>query len=140
MYDRSDNVVRVVDTFVELSCPMKANRLRLLSSRHKYKRRQAILEHAFGPIKRSEGFYYAVLKGKEKINREYSLASIAYNMRRAVSILGVLDLVERLKAAFFNILALERRVERLIPPSALENFRVVWRWRAVHGGVCSIWA
>lgn len=78
----------------------EANRRRVLNSRHKYKRRQAIVEHPFGTIKRSWGFYYTLLKGKEKVNGEYSLVFLAYNMRRAVSILGVPDLIERVKRLF----------------------------------------
>ncbi len=68
--------------------PRKANRLRVLNNRSKYKRRQAIVEHPFGTIKRSWGFYYTLLKGKEKVSGEYSLVFLAYNLRRAVSILG----------------------------------------------------
>ncbi|MBK8920234.1 MAG: transposase [Saprospirales bacterium] len=51
----------------------EANRLRVLNSRHKYKRRQAIGNTHSGTIKRSWGFYYTLLKGKEKVRREYSL-------------------------------------------------------------------
>ena len=60
------------------------------------------MEHPFGTIKRSWGFYYTLLKGKEKVNGEYSLVFLVYNMRRAVSILGVPDLIERLKCLFFR--------------------------------------
>ncbi|HNE29798.1 MAG TPA: IS1182 family transposase, partial [Saprospiraceae bacterium] len=83
----------------------EANRLRVLNGRAKYKRRQAIVEHPFGTIKRSWGFYYTLLKGKEKVNGEYSLVFLAYNMRRAVSILGVSDLIKRVKRLFFRFSA-----------------------------------
>lgn len=43
------------------------NRLRVINNRDKYKRRQAIVEHPFGTIKRSWGYYYTLLKGKEKV-------------------------------------------------------------------------
>ena len=73
------------------------NRLRLINNRDKYKRRQAIVEHPFGTIKRSWGYYYTLLKGKEKVEAEYSLVFLTYNLRRAINILGVKDLLERIK-------------------------------------------
>jgi len=74
------------------------NRLRVINNRDKYKRRQAIVEHPFGTIKRSWGYYYTLLKGKEKVEAEYSLVFLTYNLRRAINILGVKDLLERIKA------------------------------------------
>jgi len=109
-----------------------ANRLRVLNDRDKYKRRQAIVEHPYGTIKRSWGFYYTLLKGKEKVSGEYSLVFLAYNMRRAVSILGVKDLLERIKVAFFYILAVWRGMERQNRNLGSENFSVVWQYRVAH--------
>ncbi len=64
-----------------------------------YKRRQAIVEHPFGTIKRSWGYYYTLLKGKEKVTGEYALVFTCYNMRRAVTILGVPALLAKMKGA-----------------------------------------
>ncbi|MFN0213653.1 MAG: IS1182 family transposase [Saprospiraceae bacterium] len=112
---------------------MVANRLRVLNNRGKYKRRQAIVEHPFGTIKRSWGYYYTLLMGKEKVTAEYSLVFLAYNLRRAMSILGAKDLLKRVKAAFFNILALRCQTQRQNQGLAAENFGVVWRATAVQG-------
>lgn len=90
-----DNLVRVVDT-------TETRRLRVLNSRNKYKRRQAIVEHPFGTIKRSWGFYYTLVKGKEKVGAEYSMVFLAYNLWRAVSILDVAGLIERTQSLFFR--------------------------------------
>ncbi|MCY7327359.1 MAG: IS1182 family transposase [Saprospiraceae bacterium] len=76
------------------------NRLRVINNRDKYKRRQAIVEHPFGTIKRSWGYYYTLLKGKEKVEAEYSLVFLTYNLRRAVNILGVTALLEWIKTCF----------------------------------------
>lgn len=111
---------------------MVANRLRVLNNRDKYKRRQAIVEHPYGTIKRSWGYYYTLLKGKEKVNGEYSLVFLVYNMRRAMSILGVKGLLDQIKTAFFDILAPRRRVERRNRNLEPENFAVVWRGRVDH--------
>jgi len=66
------------------------------------------------------------LKGKEKVSGEYSLVFLAYNMCRIVSIMGIPTLIERVKVAFFNILALWRRVERRNERLRMENLSVVW--------------
>jgi transposase len=64
-----------------------------------YKRRQAIVEHPFGTIKRSWGYSYTLLKGIEKVTAEFAFVATSYNMRRAVSIIGVKSLIRKLKAA-----------------------------------------
>lgn len=74
-------------------------RMEKKSGKEIYKRRQAIVEHPFGTIKRSWGIYYTLLKGKEKVNGEYALAFLCYNMRRAMNILGIPVLLERMKGA-----------------------------------------
>ncbi len=53
--------------------PVVANRQRILHNRMIYRRRQAIVMYPFGTIKRSWGFHYTLLKGKDKIEAEYSL-------------------------------------------------------------------
>lgn len=110
----------------------EANRLRVLNNRPKYKRRQAIVEHPFGTIKRSWGFYYTLLKGKEKVSGEYSLVFLAYNMRRGISILGVSDLIRRIKRLFFRFFALRRVGAGVSATPALEFSAVTGRLVADH--------
>lgn len=62
-----------------------------------YKTRQQIIEHPFGTIKRSWGYTYTLVKGIEKVNGEMAIIFTMYNIRRAMSILGVERLIERLK-------------------------------------------
>jgi transposase len=62
-----------------------------------YKTRQQIIEHPFGTIKRSWGYTYTLLKGMEKVNGEMAIIFTMYNIRRAMSILGVSELISRLK-------------------------------------------
>ncbi len=78
-----------------------ANRARILTQRDKYKRRQAIVEHPFGTIKRSWGAYYTLLKGKEKVGGEVAIVFTVYNLRRVINILGIKDLIAALKSYFF---------------------------------------
>lgn len=83
-----------------------SNNARVKANRKLYSKRQQISEHPFGTIKRSWGYYYTLLKGKEKVNGEHALIFTVYNLRRSVSILGVPELIRRLKAfkkAFFTL-------------------------------------
>jgi len=62
-----------------------------------YKRRQMIVEPVFGSIKRSMGFTYFLTRGFEKVRAEASLAFCAYNIRRVINIMGVKEIVRRLR-------------------------------------------
>ena len=77
------------------------NRNRILHNRDKYKRRQAIVEHPFGTIKRHWGCYFTLLKRKEKVGGEVAIIFTCYNLRRVVSILGVKNLIKSLIERFF---------------------------------------
>jgi len=55
---------------------------------HYYKRRQAIVEHPFGTIKRHWGFTHTLLKGLQKVNGEMNLIMFCYNFMRTKNILG----------------------------------------------------
>ena len=50
--------------------------------------------------------YHTLLRGLEKVDGEYSLLACCYNIRRSVSIFGVLGLLERLKGRFAAVLPL----------------------------------
>ena len=65
-------------------------------NRELYKRRPLISEHVFGTIKRSWGYTYTLLKGLEKVNGEMAIIFTMYNLRRAMSILGIEELKKRL--------------------------------------------
>ena len=63
-----------------------------------YRKRQEINEHIFGTIKRKWGYNYTDLAGLEKVNGEHSLIMLVYNIKRSINILGVPDLIAKLKA------------------------------------------
>jgi len=87
------------------------NNKRVKENPQVYKCRQQITEHIFGTVKRSLGYTYTLLKGKEKVNGEVAIIFTMYNMRRGVSIFGVEELISRLKSwkaqktAFFKAYA-----------------------------------
>lgn len=62
-----------------------------------YKRRQAIVEHPFGTIKRQWGFNHTLLKTIPKVETEFSIIMLCYNLRRAMSIIGINELKLALK-------------------------------------------
>lgn len=66
---------------------------RIRANRDKVRLRQWLSEHPFGTIKRSFDQGYMLLRGKEKVNGEMSLTALAYNIKRAINILGVEKLV-----------------------------------------------
>lgn len=85
---------------------VEANKERVRLNKDRYRKRQEIIEHQFGTIKRGWGYDYTLLKGLEKVSGEFALIFTAYNLRRAITIFGVRGLIERLKAAQVHFLDL----------------------------------
>ena len=53
-----------------------------------YKKRQAIVEHPYGILKRQWGFYYIMTKrGRKRASADVGLMFVAYNLRRIMNIL-----------------------------------------------------
>lgn len=75
---------------------VEANRKRLIQNPKAYQLRKEIIEHPFGTIKRSWGFFYTLLRTKKKVNGEFALVYLAYNFRRVLNIVGVKGLNEAL--------------------------------------------
>ena len=55
--------------------------------------RREIVEHPFGTIKQWMNQGAFLMRGLEKVRAEFSLTALAYNMRRALNIVGVEDLM-----------------------------------------------
>ncbi len=64
---------------------------------NKMDNRKCLSEHPFGTIKRALGQYYFLLKGKAKVTAEMGLFCLSYNLRRAISLVGVPALVASLR-------------------------------------------
>ena len=67
---------------------------RMLREKEKYKKRQSTVEPVFGIIKRSMGHCYMLMKGIPKVNTEIGLSSLAYNMKRAITEIGMEKLIK----------------------------------------------
>lgn len=72
--------------------------VRVRADRNIVRQRKSIIEHTFGTVKRNLGISYLLLRGTEKVTGEISLAFTAFNMKRAISILGVERMVQCLMA------------------------------------------
>ena len=64
----------------------------------KCRMRRLLSEHPFGTIKRAFNQGYVLLKGLRKVQGEVGFTMLAYNMRRAINILGVGTLMGLIKA------------------------------------------
>jgi len=68
-----------------------------------YRKRQETMEHQFGTIKRQWGFDYTLLRTKEKVAGEVAIIFTCYNLRRAMSILGIPELIKQIKDACSSV-------------------------------------
>ncbi len=73
-------------------------RLKTPEGKEKCRLRRTIVEHPFGTIKRAFNQGYLLLKGLRKVRGEVGFTMLAYNMRRALNILGVGTLMSLMKA------------------------------------------
>lgn len=91
------------------------NRINTFEKEHTYKRRQAIVEHPYGTIKRQWGFSYIITKkGMKRASSDVGFMFIAYNIRRMINILGINGLKEYLGVLVSLILTIIRLYKRKI--------------------------
>jgi transposase len=90
----------------EFAQAVKRNKDAIDGNRELYKRRQEIVEHPFGTIKRQWGFDYTLMKGRQKVDGDVGLIFISYLFRRLITILGINDLmkaVSSIKSLYFDL-------------------------------------
>lgn len=81
------------------------NKLRIEHNPSTYKKRQAIVEHPYGTIKRQWGFsYISTKKYKSRASADVGLMFVAYNIRRLMNIIGKNELKKYLKEVAFSFL------------------------------------
>ena len=59
----------------------------------KFKLRKTLAEHPFGTIKRWFGYTHFTLKGLTKVRTEWSLITLAYNLKRVLNLVSVEQLL-----------------------------------------------
>ena len=67
--------------------------MRIKDDKDKLKQRMCLSEHPFGTVKWYHGAHYLLCKGKEKAAAELGLSFLAYNLTRAINMIGARKLV-----------------------------------------------
>jgi transposase len=67
---------------------MEAMAQRLKREPEKFRQRKSLVEHPFGTIKRWMGCTHFTLKGLEKVRTEWSLITLAYNLKRVLNLVS----------------------------------------------------
>ena len=88
---------RVLTRF-EYQEAIDANNKRVAENKESCQKRKCVSEHPFGTIKRAWGYTYTLLKGIKKVTAEIALMFTCYNMRRAITMMGVVGLVDKINA------------------------------------------
>lgn len=70
-------------------------RFKLRPNREKMDKRKSTSEHPFGTIKRSHDSSYFLLKGMKKVDGEFALFSISYNLSRAENMFSFDELMRK---------------------------------------------
>lgn len=93
---------------------IEINKQRVANNSSYYKRRQAIVEHPYGTLKRQWGFNFVITKRTmERANADVGFMLIAYNLRRIMNILGKNDLRKYLKEilSFYSVINLIQKLK-----------------------------
>jgi len=67
---------------------------RIRLNKERVRRRQWLIEHIFGTMKRNFNQGYFLMKGIDKVGVEMSLTVLAYNIKRVINIIGLTKLIE----------------------------------------------
>jgi transposase len=67
---------------------MEAMAARMKAQPEKFKLRKTLAEHPFGTIKRWFGYTHFLLKGLAKVRTEWSLTTLAYNLKRVLNLVS----------------------------------------------------
>lgn len=76
--------------------PVTLKKIRILQNKGISSQRKCIVEHPFGTVKHDMGVRQLLLRGIRKAEGELSLAFLAFNMKRALNIVGIKKLMAAL--------------------------------------------
>jgi len=93
------------------------NKQRIEINKEYYKKRQAIVEHPYGTIKRQWGFSYIITKKYiKRAEADVGLMFVAYNLRRIMNILGIKKLKTYLRTLIRSFINVITRIRSKIRP------------------------
>jgi transposase len=105
----------------EYASYVEQNRLNIEADPAIYKKRQSIVEHPYGTIKRQWGYYYVITKkGMKRASADVGFMFIAYNLRRLMNIVDKNLLskhLQELALSFSTILTSVKAIIFKIRPS-----------------------
>ena len=94
------------------------NRINIQDKEHLYKKRQAIVEHPYGTIKRQWGFNYIMTKkGIARASSDVGFMFIAYNLRRIGKIL-TLEVLKEYRCLLYTSPSPRDKRQSRMPSSA----------------------
>ena len=76
---------------------VEANLKRVREHKDTYLKRQQIVEHPFGTIKRAWGYTFTLLKGLQKVSADLGLVYLCYNLKRVMNILTPRTMLKKLQ-------------------------------------------
>lgn len=85
--------VKLYNSFERSDKPSKQVVLRIKEDPKKIHERMCLSEHPFGTVKWYDGAHYLLCKGKEKATAEMGLSFLAYNLKRAINMVGTQALI-----------------------------------------------
>ena len=86
------------NSFFVKNRPEKTVLIRIKDDIPKQKERLCISEHPFGTVKWHHGAHYVLCKGIKKTTAELGLSFLAYNLRRAINMIGTKAILEGIQA------------------------------------------
>lgn len=97
----------------EYQSHIENNKKRIEQNQQYYRRRQAIVEHPYGTIKRQWGFNYMMTKRSiKRAEADVGFIFIAYNLRRIINIIGI----EAFRSYLIAFLAFFEAILALLKP------------------------
>ena len=99
----------------EFASYIEQNRQNIEADPLVYKKRQSIVEHPYGTIKRQWGFYYVITKrGMKRASADIGFMFVAYNLRRLMNIVDKTVLTKFLKELVISFLKILASAEAII--------------------------
>lgn len=107
----------------EYAAYVEQNRLNIEADPATYKKRQSIVEHPYGTIKRQWGYYYVITKkGMKRASADVGFMFIAYNLRRLMNIIDKNLLRKYLQELAFSFSIILTSVKAIIFKICHSNF------------------
>jgi len=99
------------------------NKERIKNNKYYYKKRQAIVEHPYGTIKRQWGFSYILTKKYiKRAQADVGLMFIAYNLRRIINIIDKKVLTTYLRTLVFDFTTTITKIRINIKPCKASKY------------------